>query len=205
MTAWTNLFEEVIALGGGKINRDELFDALYKKSAEADSNCGGLLGYNFLAGEPIAGVAKGIPMISRTPDGRLSLANLMKMHVYSALGALSMGCEILSKENVEIESVCGHGGFFKTPVIGQSAMSAAIGAPVTVMKNAGEGGAWGMAILALYTYLKESSLELFLNRIFEHTEKTTVSASDAEVKAFGEFMEKYKKCLVIEKLASEVL
>ena len=205
MTAWTNLFEEVIDLGGGKINRDELFDALYKKSAEADSNCGGLLGYNFLAGEPIAGVAKGIPMISRTPDGRLSLANLMKMHVYSALGALSMGCEILSKENVEIESVCGHGGFFKTPVIGQSAMSAAIGAPVTVMKNAGEGGAWGMAILALYTYLKESSLDLFLNRIFEHTEKTTVSASDAEVKAFGEFMEKYKKCLVIEKLASEVL
>ena len=205
MTAWTNLFEEVIALGGGNISRGNLFDSLYGKSLEADHECGGLIGYNFLSGEPIAGVANGIPMIVRTSDGKLNLANFMKMHIYSALGALAMGCEMLSKENVQIDSVCGHGGFFKTPVVGQSAMSAAVGAPVTVMQNAGEGGAWGIALLALFAYLGELNLEDFLNSVFKNVKKTTVSASEAELGAFGVFMKKYKKSLVIERLASEVL
>lgn len=205
MTAWTNLFEEVIALGGGEISRGKLFDALYARSLEADADCGGLVGYNFLSGEPIAGVANGIPMIARTPDGRLTLANFMKMHVYSALGSLAMGCEILSKENVEIDSVSGHGGFFKAPVVGQSAMSAAIGAPVTVMQNAGEGGAWGIAVLALFTCLAEQNLETFLDGIFENVEKTTLSASESEINSFNAFMTKYKKALSVERLASEVL
>ena len=205
MTAWANLFEEVIALGGGGISRGKLFDALYSRSTEADGDIGGLIGYNFLSGEPIAGVSSGIPMIARTPDGRLTLANFMKMHIYSALGSLAMGCEIFSKENVEIDSVCGHGGFFKAPIVGQSAMSAAIGAPVTVMKNAGEGGAWGIAVLALFTYLGGQDLESFLDGVFENSEKTTVSASDAELKSFNAFMIKYKKALSVERLAEEVL
>jgi sugar (pentulose or hexulose) kinase len=205
MTSWTNLFEEVIALGGGNISRGKLFDALYAKSLEADEDIGGLIGYNFLSGEPIAGVSSGIPMIARTPDGRLTLANFMKMHIYSALGSLAMGCEILSKENVEIDSVSGHGGFFKAPVVGQSAMSAAIGAPVTVMQNAGEGGAWGVAVLALFTYLGEQNLETFLDGIFENVEKTTISASESEINSFNAFMTKYKKALSVERLASEVL
>ena len=205
MTVWTNLFEEVIALGGGSISRGKLFDALYAKSLEADNNCGGLMGYNFLSGEPIAQVSNGIPMIARTPDGKLTLANLMKMHIYSALGSLAMGCEILSKENVQIDNVCGHGGFFKASTVGQSAMSAAIGAPVTVMQNAGEGGAWGIAVLALFAHLGEESLEDFLDGIFKDVQKTTVSANEAEVKSFAAFMEKYKSGLSIERLASEVL
>ena len=205
MTSWTNLFEEVVALGGGSISRGELFGALYEKSLEADENCGGLLGYNFLSGEPIAGVSSGIPLIARTPDGKLNLANFMKMHVYSALGSLAMGCEILSGENVEIDSVCGHGGFFKTPVVGQSAMSAAIGAPVTVMQNAGEGGAWGIAVLALFAYFGENNLDSFLDGIFKNVEKTTISASESEIKSFSVFMTKYKKVLSVERLASEVL
>ncbi len=205
MTAWTNLFEEVIAIGGGNISRGKLFDALYAKSLESDWDCGGLIGYNFLSGEPIAGVANGIPMIARTPDGKLNLANFMKMHVYSALGSLAMGCEILKKENVQIESVCGHGGFFKAPIVGQSAMSAAIGAPVTVMQNAGEGGAWGIAVLALFTYLRESNFENFLDTIFKDAQKSTVTADEKETNAFSKFMETYKKGLSVEKLASEVL
>jgi sugar (pentulose or hexulose) kinase len=205
MTAWTNLFEAVIALSGGNMSRGKLFDALYAKSLEADEDIGGLIGYNFLSGEPIAGVSSGIPMIARTPDGRLTLANFMKMHVYSALGSLAMGCEILSKENVEIDSVSGHGGFFKAPVVGQSAMSAAIGAPVTVMQNAGEGGAWGVAVLALFTYLGEQNLETFLDGIFENVEKTTISASESEINSLNAFMTKYKKALSVERLASEVL
>ena len=204
ITAWTNLFEEVVALGGGEISRGRLFDSLYAKSLEADPDCGGLMGYNFLAGEPIVGVEKGIPMIARIPDGRLNLANFMKMHIYSALGSLAMGCEILGKENVEIDSVCGHGGFFKAPLVGQSAMSAAIGAPVTVMENAGEGGAWGISLLALFTYLGGENFESFLNDIFKDTKKTTVTASENEVESFNNFMCKYKKGLAAEKLASEV-
>ncbi len=205
MTAWANLFEEIITLGGGTIPRGKLFDELYAKSLEADEDCGGLVGYNFLSGEPIAGVERGIPMIARTPDGKLTLANFMKMHIYSALGSLAIGCETLKKEKVQIDSVCGHGGFFKAPVVGQSAMSAAIGAPVTVMNNAGEGGAWGIALLALASYLGEQNLEHFLNTIFADTEKTIVEADEKEKTSFTAFMQKYKTGLTVEKLAGEVL
>ena len=205
ITAWTNLFKEVISLGGGEISRGELFDRLYRASLQADADCGGLVGYNFLAGEPIAEVKTGVPLLARTPDGRLNLANFMKMQIYSALGSLAMGCDILAGENVRIDSVCGHGGFFKTPVVGQSAMSAAIGAPVTVMDNAGEGGAWGIALLALFTYLGGGNFEKFLAGIFENTKKTTVCADEREVQSFRAFMEKYKKGLAAEKLAAEVL
>ena len=163
------------------------------------------MGYNFLSGEPIAGVDKGIPMVTRTPDGRLTLGNFMRMQIYSALGSLAMGCEILEKEDVRIDSVCGHGGFFKTPVVGQSAMSAAVGAPVTVMENAGEGGAWGIAVLALLTARKTMDLEGLLGEIFADTPKTTIFADDNEKKAFSAFMETYRKGLAVEKLASEVL
>lgn len=205
ITAWTNLFEEVIALGGTSIGRGQLFDELYAKSLEGDEDCGGLVGYNFLAGEPIVNVSKGAPMIVRASDGKLSLANFMKMQIYSALGSLAIGCEMLSKENVPIESVCGHGGFFKSPFVGQSAMSAAIGAPVTVMQTAGEGGAWGIAVLALFAYLREQNLEYFLDRIFGSAQQSTVFASEQELKAFSAFMEKYKKGLEIERLAADML
>ena len=205
ITAWTNLFEEVISLGGGSISRGKLFDALYAKSLEGDDDCGGLIGYNFLAGEPIVNVSKGIPMIVRASDGKLSLANFMKMQIYSALGSLALGCEMLSKEDVQIDSVYGHGGFFKSPFVGQSAMSAAVGAPVTVMQNAGEGGAWGIAVLALFAYLGEKSLESFLDKIFANAQKNTVSANEKELKAFAAFMKKYKKGLEVERLAAERL
>jgi len=205
INAWTGLFEEVIALGGGNISRGKLFDLLFKKSLEADKGCGGVLGYNFLSGEPIAGVSSGIPMVTRTPDGKLTLANFMKMNIYSALGSLAMGCEILEKENVQIDRVCGHGGFFKTEFVGQSAMSAAIGAPVTVMKNAGEGGAWGIALLALFTHIGGVDFEGFLDGVFGGTEMTTFEADETEKASFAVFMEKYKNGLPVERLASEVM
>ena len=205
ITTWTNLFEEVIALGGGSISRGELFDKLYRISSESDSDVGGLMGYNFLAGEPIAGVSSGAPLLMRAPESRLTLPNFMKMQIYSALGTLAIGCEMLEKENVAIDSVCGHGGFFKTPVIGQSAMSAAVKAPVTVMKNAGEGGAFGIALLAMFAHSGEKSLEAFLDGIYGDAEKTTVSADESEKRSFAAFMEKYKRGIAVEKLASEVI
>ncbi len=205
ITAWTNLFEEVIALGGGSISRGELFGALYAKSMEGDENCGGLLGYNFLSGEPIAGVERGVPLIARTPDGKLTLANFMKMHIFSALGTLAIGCKMLAKENVRIDSVCGHGGFFKAPAVGQSAMSAAIGTPITVLQNAGEGGAWGMALLALATCNRVNDLEQFIDSIFTDAEKGTVSATEEQVKSFDRFMGKYQRALAVERHAAGLI
>ena len=205
MNAWANLFEEVLALGGASLDKGKLFNDLYLKSLEADENCGGLVGYNFLSGEPIAEVQSGIPMIARTPDGKLTLSNFMKMQIYSSLGSLAIGCDILKKEKVEIDNVCGHGGFFKTPMVGQSAMSVAVGAPVTVMQNAGEGGAWGVALLALFALTGGGCLENFLTKIFKYNEKSTISANEKEIKSFNLFMAQYKKALCAERLLGGVL
>ena len=205
INAWANLFHEVIALAGGEIGKGKLFDALYEISAKSDDDVGGLVGYNFLSGEPIVGMDSGIPLIARKPDGKLTLANFMQMQLYSALGAMSVGMEILAEEKVQIEDICGHGGFFKTPFIGANAMSAALGAPITTMKNAGEGGAWGVAVLALYRISNNSTLEEFLDKIFASAEKETVSASEEEKAKFAKFMAFYKAGLAVEKLATERL
>ena len=204
ITAWANLFEEVIALAGGDISRGKLFDSLFASSCDGDGDCGGLMGYNFLAGEPVVDVKNGAVLVTRTPDSKLTLPNFMKMQIYSALGALAIGCETLKKESVKIDSVCGHGGFFKAPKVGQSTMSAALGAPVTVMQNAGEGGAWGIAVLALFVTVKGQSLADFLTSVFNNAEKHTVSADEREIADFSAFMQKFKDGLSVQRLASEV-
>ncbi|MBQ8396987.1 MAG: ATPase [Clostridia bacterium] len=203
INAWAALFEEVIALGGGQLDRGELFDRLYRAALDGDADCGGLVGYNFLAGEPIAGVATGAPLLMRSPDGRLTLPNLMKMHIYSALGSLALGMDILRQEQVQLDVVCGHGGFFKAGRVSAGAMSAAIGAPVTVMRNAGEGGAWGVALLALMTAQGEHDAERFLANIFAQTETLTVSADERERQEFGAFMTRYQRALPVERAAAE--
>ena len=203
INAWASLFYEAIALAGGSINRGKLFDSLYEISLKSDNDIGGLVGYNFLSGEPIVGMEAGIPMVLRKPDGKLTLANFMQMQIYSALGAMSIGMESLSAEKVKIDGICGHGGFFKAEFVGANAMSCALNAPITVMKNAGEGGAWGVSVLALYTLLKTDTLEDFLDRLFAKAEKTTVAASKEDKEKFDRFMVEYKKGLVVEGLSSD--
>lgn len=203
LNSWTALFEEITAACGSKLDREELYRLLYRKAGESDEDCGGLVGYNFLSGEPIVRVERGRPLMVRESDGRLNLANFMQMQLYSALGALSMGVEILHREGVRIDSVCGHGGFFKTDFVGQNAMSAALNAPVTVMKNAGEGGAWGIALLALYAVQRGISLGEFLDGIFAEMEKTTVVAEPSDRTKFSRFMQKYRSSLPLERLAGE--
>ena len=205
INAWAGLFNEVIELAGGSINKGQLFDKLYEVSLKSDENVGGLVGYNFLSGEPIVGMESGIPLVARKPSGKLSLANFMQMQLYSALGAMSVGMEILEEEKVQIDDICGHGGFFKAPFVGANAMSAALGAPITTMKNAGEGGAWGVAVLALYRICNNTTLEDFLDKLFASSEKETVVASDEERAKFKAFMKDYKAGLSIEKLATERL
>ncbi len=201
INAWANLFAEVVALSGATISKGELFEKLFNVSKESDKETGKLFACNFLSGEPIAGLKEGRPLFLRMPDGNMTLANFMQAQIYSALASLNLGMEILKDENVEVESICGHGGFFKTEFIGQNAMSAALNAPVTVMKNAGEGGAYGIAILALYTLLKTGTLEDFLDALFADNEKTTVSANQEEKEKFAAFMSRYKKGLAVEKTA----
>ncbi len=205
INAWANLFEEVICLAGASIKKGELFDRLYEISAKSDPDVGGLVGYNFLSGEPIVDMETGIPMVLRKPSGKLTLANFMQLQLYSALGAMSIGMEALAEENVQIDDICGHGGFFKTPFIGANAMSAALGAPITVMKNAGEGGAWGVSLLALYELCRDITLDEFLQHIFKDCEKETVVASNEEKEKFARFMSEYKKCLAVEKMATNTL
>jgi sugar (pentulose or hexulose) kinase len=204
INAWTSLFMEAIELAGGSISKGKLYDALYEISLKSDEDVGGLVGFNFLSGEPLVGMEKGIPMVMRKPDGKMTLANFMQMQLYSALGAMSVGMEILAEENVEIEAICGHGGFFKCPFVGANAMSAALGCPITVMKNAGEGGAWGVALLALFATESGKTLASFLDEQFASAEKETTVASDAEKAKFASFMKEYKKYLAAEKLASEL-
>ena len=205
INAWTALFDEVMNLGGVQMPKGKLFDSLYRISAEGDRDCGGMMGYNFLAGEPIAGVAAGAPLLTRRPDGRLSLGNLMKTQLYAAVSSLSLGMNILNREQVALDSVCGHGGFFKAGKVSQSVMSAAIGAPVTVMENAGEGGAWGMALLALLTVRGERDITAFLDRLFANAEKSTVAAEERERADFAKFLARYTKILTVERLAAETL
>lgn len=204
INAWASLFMEAIELAGGSISKGKLYDALYEISLKSDKDVGGLVGYNFLSGEPLVGMETGMPMVMRKPDGKMSLANFMQMQLYSALGAMSVGMEILAEENVQIESICGHGGFFKCPFVGANAMSAALGCPITVMKNAGEGGAWGVALLALFATESGKTLEEFLDAQFASAEKETTVASESEKAKFASFMAEYKKYLAAEKLATEL-
>lgn len=204
INAWANLFDELLNMAGVSMKKGKLYDMMYEVSANSDDDLGGLVGYNFLSGEPIVDLETGIPLVARMPSGKLTFANFMQMQLYSALGAMSIGMEILAEEKVQIEAICGHGGFFKTPFIGANAMSAALGAPITVMKNAGEGGAWGVALLALFATLENVTLGDFLDKLFESAEKETTIASDAEKAKFARFMKSYKAGLAVEKRATEI-
>ena len=199
---WVSLFGEITALFGVKVSKGELFDKLFKHSLNSTPDAG-IVSYNFLAGEPMAGTEIGAPAVIRSQSGNMNLANFMQSQIYSAVATLALGLDILKRENVEIESVLAHGGFYKTEFVGQNATSAVLETPVTVMQNAGEGGAWGMAILALYATDNSESLGNFLEKLFAHVEKTVVMASDSEIAKCREFMKNYRACLGAEKLASE--
>ncbi|MBO4356164.1 MAG: ATPase, partial [Clostridia bacterium] len=202
---WVSLFREVMSLFGDVPSNGEIYTKLFRKSLESDNVVGGLTGYNFLAGEPLAGTSVGLPLIARRQDGTLNLANFMQMQIYSAIAALSLGMDILRKEDVKIDSITAHGGFYKTDFVGQNATSAVFLAPVTVMENAGEGGAWGMALLALYAVVGKGSLSEFLNGLFESTGKSTVMASDEEIEKCNRFLKRYSDGLRGEKVMSEDL
>jgi len=211
--AWVRLFAEAAAVSGAKISKPSLYDALYEKALEADTDCGGLVAYNFFSGELLAGIDEGRPLFARLANSRFTLANFMRTVLFSAFGALKYGMDILTvKENVRIDSLLGHGGLFKTKVVGQRLMAAALNTPVSVMEDsAAEGGAWGIALLAAFMLLKKNekvqvSLEKFLDeKVFTGLASVKISPDNKDAESFKIFMERYTAGLKIEKAAVENL
>ena len=202
--AWADLFAEVIALSGGRVEQGALYDALYAAALQGDADCGGLLGYGFTGGEPLLGLSSGVPLLVRSPGRGLTLANLMKTLLFSAVCPLADGMDLLRDEGLRLDTVYGHGGFFKAPLVGQCILSAAIGAPVTVSVNAGEGGAWGIALLARFMLSGEPSLDRFLDGISAGAETTTRMADQDTVADFARFRERYRAGLSLMSEAAEV-
>lgn len=209
INAWVYLFEEFAKAAGFGLDKGKLFSVLFGKALEGDADCGGLLSYNYLSGEHITNMFEGRPVFVRKENASMNLANFMRTHLYSALASLRIGLDILTQEeNVSIESLCGHGGFFKVPGVGQRFLSAAVQAPVTVMESAGEGGPYGMALLTSYMLTKgeDESLEDFLaNRIFASVPKITLMADETDIQGFNTFLDRYKAGLAIERTAIQTI
>lgn len=207
LNAWVNLFKEALESYGVAVDMNTLYGTLYRKALEGDKDCGGLLAYNYFSGEHVTGFNEGRPLFVRTPDAKMNLANFMRVHLYTSLGALKTGMDILLKEeNVELDKMLGHGGLFKTKGVGQGILAAAIDTPVYVMETAGEGGAWGMALLASYMKNKaegETLTDYLAQKVFHGEEGDRMEPVTADVEGFEEFMVKYKNGLAIERAAVE--
>src|ERR1700758_3189362 len=209
LNAWIGLFRELVDVLGVEISQSKLFEMLYKKALTGDADGGGLLAYNYLSGEPITHLEEGRPLFVRTPESHFTLSNFMRTHLFAALGTLKIGMDILfEQEQVKIDRVLGHGGFFKTEEVGQKMMAAAINVPVSVMETAGEGGAWGIALLASYMFRKKAKepLEAYLsNKVFAGDNSTTIAPDQGDVDGFTAFMERYKEGIAIERAAVHAL
>lgn len=209
INAWVKLFDEFGKLMGQEFDRGAMFEKLYGIALDGEADCGGLCAYNYFSGEPVTGFSKGAPLFFRSAEDAFTLPNFMRMHLYSALAALKVGLDILTEqEHVSVKKMYGHGGFFKTPKAGQTIASAAIGSPVCVMETAGEGGAWGIALLALYMVAKKDgqSLADYLNdEIYASSTGSELCASSEDIEGFRTFMKKYVAGLAVEKTAVDIL
>ena len=206
--AWVGVLGEAARLFGASPSAGELYQKLYEKSLEGAPDCGGVLVCNYLAGEGVTHLDAGRPLVVRRPDSTFNLANFFRAQLYATMATLKIGMDILAEEGVAIDSLTGHGGLFKTPGVGQRYMAAACNAPVTCMDTAGEGGPYGMALLAAYLLRREEGerLEDFLsNRVFAGVSGSTAAPDGAEAAAFGEYIQRYKALLQVERAAAELL
>ena len=209
LNAWVDLFHEFTQALGVDVGESKLYEMLFKKALAGDADAGGLLAYNYFSGESITNFEEGRPVFVRTPESRFTLANFMRVHLFSALGTLKLGMDILfEQEKVKIDQLLGHGGFFKTKDVGQRMMAATMNVPVSVMETAGEGGAWGIALLASYMIHKSRTqpLEGYLtDKVFANENSATIAPDTKDVAGFTTFMERYKAGLGIERAAVEGL
>lgn len=209
VNAWVNLFAEFSSAAGLQLDKNDLFALLFKEALKGDLDGGGLLSYGYYSGENITRIDKGRPLFVRQPDSHFTLANFMRVHLFTAFGAMKIGMDILTKEEqIKVDKIVGHGGVFKTKEVGQRVMASVMNAPVTVMDTAGEGGAWGIALLAAYLRQKETNETLadFLeNKVFKEDKGITIEPLAEEVAGFEVFVDRYKKGLPIEQAAIDFL
>ena len=207
LNAWVNVFKEFAEAMGMEVDMNKLFGTLYNKAMEGDPDCGGLLSYCYFSGEHMTGFEEGRPLFVRSPESKFTLANFMRNNLYTCLGAMRVGLDILlNQEHVKIDKLLGHGGLFKTKGVGQQILADAVDAPVSVMSTAGEGGAWGIALLASYLINRREGEDLadFLDEdVFKGNEGSTLAPEAEGVKGFNAFMDRYMKGLGIERAAVE--
>lgn len=209
LDGWVKLLGEMAEAAGAPLTKNQLYTLFYRKALQGDADCGGLVNFNYFSGEPVTGMPDGRPLFVRRPDARLNLANFARAQLYACMATLKYGLDILfDQEQVTVDNLLGHGGLFKVPGVGQKLMAGALNVPVSVMQTAGEGGPWGMALLAGYRLHRAEgeTLENYLHsRIFAGAEGSTVRPDEADRQGFAAFMENYIRCLAVEHAAVEAL
>lgn len=206
LNAWVGLFKEYQQLLGVEVDMNKVFGTLYNAALEGDADCGGLLAYNYFSGEPVTGLEQGRPLFVRSASDRFNLANFMRANLYASVAVLKIGNDILfNDEKVKVDRLTGHGGLFKTPGVGQRILAAALNSPISVMETAGEGGAWGMALLALYLVEGNGIVlpEYLDKKIFAGNAGTSIAPTEADVAGFNAYLKTYTRGLAIEKAAVE--
>ena len=205
LNAWVSLFKEYQELMGIHADLDEIYGKLYNHALEGDADCGGLMAYNYFSGEPITGLVEGRPLFVRSATDRFSLANLMRAHLYASVAVLKIGNDILfNEEKIKVDRITGHGGLFKTKGVGQRILAAAINSPISVMETAGEGGAWGIALLASYLVHngpKQPLADFLDQQVFAGNAGTEVLPVPEDVAGFNAYIARYKECLPVEEAA----
>jgi sugar (pentulose or hexulose) kinase len=208
LDAWVRLIHEAVTAMGVSVPIGQVYERLLPLALEGDPDVGGLLSIGYVSGEHVTGFTEGRPLFVRNPDGRFTIANFMRSHLFAALGAMRTGLDILTEEEgVSVDEIRGHGGFFKIPGVGDRIMAAATGVPVRVQETAGEGGAWGMALLASYMVRDDRSQSLpdFLETVFADTAGTATDPVPVEVESFNAFFRRYKAGLAVERAAVDAL
>ena len=207
INAWVKIMKEYAELLGVEQDNNQLYTRLFQIAAKGDPDCGGLISYNYISGEPVTGCMDGRPLVVRSANDKFTLANFMRAHLYGAIAVLKFGNDILFKqENVKVDRITGHGGYFTTPVVGQKMLAAALNSPISCMETAGEGGAWGIALLASYMVNNPKGLNLadWLDEVvFAGNTGTSVAPDPADVEGFNRYIENYKACLPAEQKAVE--
>lgn len=207
LNAWVGLFKQYQELLGVPVDMNEVFGKLYNHALEGDADCGGLIAYNYISGEPVTGLAEGRPMFVRSANDHFNLANFMRANLYASVAVLKIGNDVLFKdEKVQVDRITGHGGLFKTKGVGQRILAAAINSPISVMETAGEGGAWGIALLAGYLVNNDEKLSLadYLDKkVFAGNTGVEIAPTAEDVAGFDKYIETYKAGLAIEKAAVE--
>ena len=205
LNAWVNLFKEYQQLLGIPVDMNEVFGKLYNNALTGDADCGGLIAYNYISGEPVTGLAEGRPMFVRSANDKFNLANFMRANLYASVGVLKIGNDILfNEEHVKVDRITGHGGLFKTKGVGQRVLAAAINSPISVMETAGEGGAWGIALLASYLINNSNGSTLadwLESNVFAGNTGVEIAPTAEDVAGFNKWIENYKRGLAIEQAA----